>query len=87
MKPIVTTLSLILSNALSSYSFFSLQELIEYAEETLCKCTALTIEIRPNHVSPSHLPDMVEYGCIGSETSVQRVCGERVRDINLRHMV
>ena len=76
-----------LHDALSGHASKSVLEAVRYAEHSQAKCVALTIESRPDHSSPHHLSQMLEYGCTRLEIGVQSVYEDVARDTNRGHSV
>lgn len=76
-----------LHDALSGHASQSVSEAVRYAEHSMAKCVALTIESRPDHSSPHHLSAMLEYGCTRLEIGVQSVYEDIARDTNRGHSV
>lgn len=76
-----------LHDALSGHTSQSVLEAVKYSEHAQAKCVALTIESRPDHSSPRHLSNMLEYGCTRLEIGVQSVYEDIARDTNRGHSV
>ncbi|CCI44228.1 unnamed protein product [Albugo candida] len=76
-----------LHDALSGHSSSSVEEAVRYSEHSDVKCTAITIETRPDYCLKSHLNDMLSYGCTRIEIGVQSVYEDVARDTNRGHTV
>ncbi|TDH69416.1 hypothetical protein CCR75_002852 [Bremia lactucae] len=76
-----------LHDALSGHSSTSVEEAVRYSEQSAMKCTAITIETRPDYCLKPHLHDMLRYGCTRIEIGVQSVYEDVARDTNRGHTV
>ncbi|KAF1774681.1 Radical SAM, C-terminal extension [Phytophthora cactorum] len=76
-----------LHDALSGHSSTSVDEAVRYSEQSSTKCTAITIETRPDYCLKPHLHDMLRYGCTRIEIGVQSVYEDVARDTNRGHTV
>lgn len=76
-----------LHDALSGHSSTSVEEAVRYSEQSATKCTAITIETRPDYCLKPHLNDMLAYGCTRIEMGVQSVYEDVARDTNRGHTV
>eukprot|EP00743_Colponemidia_sp_Colp-15_P005109 GILK01005499.1.p1 GENE.GILK01005499.1~~GILK01005499.1.p1 ORF type:complete len:546 (+),score=58.91 GILK01005499.1:47-1684(+) len=76
-----------LHDALSGHSSTNVKEAVRYSEQSLTKCIGITIETRPDYCQPSHLSDMLNYGCTRLEIGVQSIYEDVARDTNRGHTV
>jgi elongator complex protein 3 len=76
-----------LHDALSGHSSSSVSEAVRYSEQSQTKCTAITIETRPDYCLKPHLNDMLDYGCTRIEIGVQSIYEDVARDTNRGHTV
>ncbi|KAK8054538.1 elongator complex protein 3 [Apiospora phragmitis] len=76
-----------LHNALSGYQTNNVDEAVEAGEMSNSKCVGITIETRPDYCLPSHLTDMLRYGCTRLEIGVQSLYEDVARDSNRGHTV
>lgn len=76
-----------LHDALSGHESKSVQEAIQYSEDSKTKCIGITIETRPDYCLKRHLSDMLYYGCTRLEIGVQSVYEDVARDTNRGHTV
>ncbi|KAJ8569109.1 hypothetical protein ON010_g6151 [Phytophthora cinnamomi] len=76
-----------LHDALSGHSSTNVEEAVRYSEQSSTKCTAITIETRPDYCLKPHLHDMLRYGCTRIEIGVQSVYEDVARDTNRGHTV
>jgi len=76
-----------LHDALSGHASASVAEAVAYGEHGAAKCTAITLETRPDFCAPRHLDDMLAYGCTRVELGVQAVYEDVARDTNRGHTV
>ncbi|SMN21203.1 similar to Saccharomyces cerevisiae YPL086C ELP3 Subunit of Elongator complex, which is required for modification of wobble nucleosides in tRNA [Maudiozyma saulgeensis] len=76
-----------LHNALSGFNGNDLDEAIKYSQQSVTKCVGITIETRPDYCTPTHLDDMLRYGCTRLEIGVQSLYEDVARDTNRGHTV
>lgn len=76
-----------LHDALSGHTSSDIHEAVRYSEQSRVKCIGLTIETRPDYCKPTHLRQMLEYGCTRLEIGVQSVYEDVARDTNRGHSV
>ncbi|KAF0710186.1 Aste57867_5637 [Aphanomyces stellatus] len=76
-----------LHDALSGHTSSSIAEAIRYSEQSQTKCTAITLETRPDYCLKPHLNDMLSYGCTRIEIGVQSIYEDVARDTNRGHTV
>ncbi|KAI6713942.1 hypothetical protein JHW43_003492 [Diplocarpon mali] len=76
-----------LHNALSGYQGNIVDEAVEAGEMSNTKCVGITIETRPDYCLPTHLTDMLRYGCTRLEIGVQSLYEDVARDTNRGHTV
>lgn len=76
-----------LHDALSGHSSESVEEAVQYGEQSLSKCVGITIETRPDYCLRPHLSQMLSYGCTRLEIGVQSVYEDVARDTNRGHTV
>lgn len=77
-----------LHDALSGHASSSVAEAVRYSEQsTASKCTAITLETRPDYCLKPHLNDMLAYGCTRIEIGVQSIYEDVARDTNRGHTV
>lgn len=76
-----------LHDALSGHTSSSVDEAVRYSEQSRVKCTAITIETRPDYCLKPHLNDMLAYGCTRIEIGVQSIYEDVARDTNRGHTV
>lgn len=76
-----------LHDALSGHTSADVHEAVRYSEQSRVKCIGLTIETRPDYCKPTHLRQMLEYGCTRLEIGVQSVYEDVARDTNRGHSV
>jgi hypothetical protein len=76
-----------LHDALSGHSSASVEEAIQYSEQSKTRCIGLTIETRPDYCLKPHLSQMLSYGCTRLEVGVQSVYEDVARDTNRGHSV
>lgn len=71
-----------LHDALSGHSSNSVEEAIQYSEQSNSKCIGITIETRPDYCLKPHLNSMLSYGCTRIEVGVQSIYEDVARDTN-----
>ena len=76
-----------LHDALSGHTSSTVQEAIQYSEQSKIKCIGLTIETRPDYCLKPHLGQMLSYGCTRLEVGVQSIYEDVARDTNRGHTV
>ncbi|ETV91592.1 elongator complex protein 3, variant 1 [Aphanomyces invadans] len=76
-----------LHDALSGHTSSSVAEAVRYSEQGQIKCTAITLETRPDYCLKPHLNDMLSYGCTRIEIGVQSIYEDVARDTNRGHTV
>ena len=76
-----------LHNALTGYNGTDLDEAIKFSQQSQTKCVGITIETRPDYCTPTHLDDMMKYGCTRLEIGVQSLYEDVARDTNRGHTV
>lgn len=76
-----------LHDALSGHSSHTVEEAIEYSEQSTTKCIGITIETRPDYCLKPHLDEMLSYGCTRIEVGVQSVYESVARETNRGHTV
>lgn len=76
-----------LHNALSGYQTDNVDEAVQAAEMSNCKCVGITIETRPDYCLDTHLSSMLRYGCTRLEVGVQSLYEDVARDTNRGHTV
>ncbi|KAH9117423.1 hypothetical protein LEN26_012700, partial [Aphanomyces euteiches] len=76
-----------LHDALSGHTSSSVAEAVRYSEQSQTKCTAITLETRPDYCLKPHLNDMLSYGCTRIEIGVQSIYEDVARDTNRGHTV
>jgi elongator complex protein 3 len=76
-----------LHDALSGHSSQSLEEAIQYSEQSTTKCIGITIETRPDYCLKPHLVEMLRYGCTRIEIGVQSIYESVARETNRGHTV
>jgi len=76
-----------LHNALTGYNGVNLDEAIKFSQQSQTKCVGITIETRPDYCTPTHLDDMLNYGCTRLEIGVQSLYEDVARDTNRGHTV
>ncbi|QPG75995.1 Elongator subunit [Brettanomyces nanus] len=76
-----------LHNALTGYNGTDLDEAIRFSQQSQTKCIGITIETRPDYCTPTHLDDMLRYGCTRLEIGVQSLYEDVARDTNRGHTV
>jgi len=64
---------------------FAVPESILYASRSPVKCSALTIETRPDFCEPRHIANMLSYGTTRLEVGVQSVYPDVIADVNRGH--
>lgn len=76
-----------LHDALSGHSSQSVEEAIQYSEQSTTKCIGITIETRPDYCLKPHLDEMLLYGCTRIEIGVQSIYESVARETNRGHTV
>uniref|UniRef100_A0A060TFA1 Elongator complex protein 3 n=1 Tax=Blastobotrys adeninivorans TaxID=409370 RepID=A0A060TFA1_BLAAD len=76
-----------LHNALSGHTTEDVDEAVMFGQQSQTKCVGITIETRPDYCTPTHLDDMLRYGCTRLEIGVQSVYEDVARDTNRGHTV
>jgi elongator complex protein 3 len=76
-----------LHDALSGHVSNSVAEAVAYSEQSSQKCIGITIETRPDYCQPTHIDDMLSYGCTRLEIGVQSIYEDVARDTNRGHTV
>eukprot|EP00286_Rhodomonas_abbreviata_P027741 CAMPEP_0181298376 /NCGR_PEP_ID=MMETSP1101-20121128/5747_1 /TAXON_ID=46948 /ORGANISM="Rhodomonas abbreviata, Strain Caron Lab Isolate" /LENGTH=579 /DNA_ID=CAMNT_0023403389 /DNA_START=26 /DNA_END=1762 /DNA_ORIENTATION=- len=76
-----------LHDALSGHTSNSVEEAVQYSEQSNSKCIGITIETRPDYCLKPHLSCMLSYGCTRLEIGVQSVYEDVARDTNRGHTV
>jgi elongator complex protein 3 len=76
-----------LHDALSGHTSQSVQEAIQYSEQSTTKCIGITIETRPDYCLKPHLDEMLLYGCTRIEIGVQSIYESVARETNRGHTV
>ncbi|OQS03240.1 elongator complex protein 3 [Thraustotheca clavata] len=76
-----------LHDAISGHTSSCVEEAVRYSEQSQTKCTAITIETRPDYCLKPHLNDMLSYGCTRIEIGVQSIYEDVARDSNRGHTV
>ncbi|PJF18179.1 Elongator complex protein 3 [Paramicrosporidium saccamoebae] len=76
-----------LHDALSGYKSTTVDEAVQFSEQSPIKCVGITIETRPDYCLQSHLGQMLRYGCTRLEIGVQSVYEDVARDTNRGHTV
>lgn len=77
-----------LHDALSGHqSGGDIREAVHFSQSSPSKCVGITIETRPDYCLPTHLDDMLDYGCTRLEIGVQSVYEDVARDTNRGHTV
>lgn len=74
-------------DALSGHRSSSHEEAVSFADRARTKCVALTIETRPDYGQPTHLRQMLSYGCTRLEIGLQSVYEDVARDTNRGHTI
>lgn len=76
-----------LHDALSGHHSRSVEEAIQFSEQSKMKCIGITIETRPDYCLKPHLNEMLSYGCTRIEIGVQSIYEDVARDTNRGHTV
>jgi elongator complex protein 3 len=76
-----------LHDALSGHTSNTVEEAIQYSEQSKSKCIGITIETRPDYCLRPHLNAMLTYGCTRIEIGVQSIYEDVARDTNRGHTV
>jgi elongator complex protein 3 len=76
-----------LHDALSGHTSQSVEEAIQYSEQSTTKCIGITIETRPDYCLKPHLDEMLLYGCTRIEIGVQSIYESVARETNRGHTV
>jgi len=76
-----------LHDALSGHTSQSVEEAIQYSEQSKTKCVGITIETRPDYCLKPHLDEMLLYGCTRIEIGVQSIYESVARETNRGHTV
>jgi elongator complex protein 3 len=76
-----------LHDALSGHYSRSVQEAIQYSEQSTTKCIGITIETRPDYCLKPHLTEMLGFGCTRIEIGVQSIYESVARETNRGHTV
>ena len=71
-----------LHDALSGHSSNTVEEAVQYSEQSNTKCIGITIETRPDYCLKPHISNMLLYGCTRLEIGVQSVYEDIARDTN-----
>uniref|UniRef100_A0A7S2JZS3 Elongator complex protein 3 n=2 Tax=Leptocylindrus danicus TaxID=163516 RepID=A0A7S2JZS3_9STRA len=76
-----------LHDALSGHASNSVEEAVQFSEQSATKCVAITIETRPDYCLKPHLNEMLSYGCTRIEIGVQSIYESVARETNRGHTV
>ena len=76
-----------LHDALSGHCSATVAEAVAYSEHSRTRCTAITIETRPDYCLRPHIAAMLAYGCTRIEIGVQSIYEDVARDTNRGHTV
>ena len=76
-----------LHDALSGHCSSTVGEAVAFSEHSRTRCTAITIETRPDYCLKPHIASMLAYGCTRIEIGVQSIYEDVARDTNRGHTV